>query len=138
MNKEESNEKHYQDLHILINEENQKFLTSNNKSDLIQCGLDYNNYLIENIINKKDEMNSYEYDSALNKLWDNLSVLAKHCDKYMEKFNLVDIPKNNNKNIQEELNKKIKKKNLTQKDINQRIFSNSFTNLTFELDKNFL
>ena len=78
-----------------------------NKSDLIQSALDYNNYLIQNIINKKNEMNNYEYESALNKLWDNLSVLAKHCDKYMEKFNLVDIPKNNNKNIQEAITERL-------------------------------
>ena len=83
MDNEEIKEKNYQDLHILINEDNQKIITSNNKSDLIQSALDYNNYLIQEIINKKDEMNNYEYESALNKLWDNLSVLAKHCDNYM-------------------------------------------------------
>ena len=137
MKNEETNEKNYQDLHILINEKNQKFLSTNKKSDLIQCGLDYNNYLIENIIKRKDEMNNFEYESALNKLWDNLSILAKHCDKYMEKFNLIDIPKSNNKN-QDDLNKKNKKKISNQKDMNQRIFTNSFTDLSFEIDKNFL
>ena len=78
-----------------------------------------------------------EYESALNKLWDNLSVLAKHCDNYMEKFNLVDIPKNNNKN-QEDIKLKNKKKIINQKDMNQRIFTNSFTDLSFEIEKNFL
>ena len=62
MDNEEIKEKNYQDLHILINEDNQKIITSNNKSDLIQSALDYNNYLIQNIINKKNEMNNYEYE----------------------------------------------------------------------------
>ena len=137
MDNEEIKEKNYQDLRILINEDNKKIITSNNKSDLIQSALDYNNYLIQDIINKKDEMNNKEYELALNKLWDNLSVLAKHCDNYMEKFNLVDIPKNNIKN-QEDINKKNKKKNINQNNMNQRIFTNSFTDLSFEIEKNFL
>ena len=137
MDNDEIKEKNYQDLHILINEDNQKVITSNNKSDLIQSALDYNNYLIQDIINKKDEMNNNEYELALNKLWDNLSVLAKHCDDYKEKFNLVDIPKHNMKN-QEDINKKNKKKNINQNNMNQRIFTNSFTDLSFEIEKNFL
>ena len=39
-------------------------MNSKNKKDLIQCTLEYNSYLIENLKKEKDNINESEYDTA--------------------------------------------------------------------------
>lgn len=75
-------------LSIIINENTNKFLNSSKNSDIIQCALEYNNYLINYIINNKHQMTIAAYEEFTDKLYDNLSVLANHCDNFRKKYKL--------------------------------------------------
>ena len=75
-------------LSIIINENTNKFLNSSKNSDIIQCALEYNNYLINYIINNKHQMTIAAYDDLTDKLYDNLSILSNHCDSFKKKFKL--------------------------------------------------
>ena len=75
-------------LSVIINENTNKFLNSSKNSDIIQCALEYNNYLINYIINNKHQMTIAAYDDLTDKLYDNLSILSNHCDSFKKKFKL--------------------------------------------------
>ena len=82
-----SNEKQRDNnLSIIINENTNKFLNSSKNSDIIQCALEYNNYLINYIINNKHQMTIDAYEDFTDKLYDNLSLLSNHCDNFKKKF----------------------------------------------------
>ena len=51
-------------IFVVINKNTEKFMNSKNKTDLIQCALEYNSYLIENLKKEKDNINESEYDTA--------------------------------------------------------------------------
>ena len=52
--KEEINESNK--IYVIINRNTEKLLESQKKTDLIQCALEYNNYLIENLIKEKNNI----------------------------------------------------------------------------------
>ena len=123
-------------IYVIINKNTEKLMNSNKKTDLIQCALEYNSYLIENLIKEKNNITQLEYDSALNRLYQNLNVLTESFELYENKHKLITINEknnnvkdNNNKN-KKDLNKKNEETNINNID---RIYSNSITNIKMEL-----
>ena len=117
-------------IFVLINKNTEKLMGSKNKTDLIQCALEYNSYLIENLIKEKDKLNKLEYDAALDRLYNNLSILTESFESYEDKYRIINIKTKDNK----DLNKNNKNMN-GNKDINDtdRIYCNSITNIEMEL-----
>ena len=117
-------------IFVLINKNTEKLMDSKNKTDLIQCALEYNSYLIENLIKEKDKLNKLEYDAALDRLYNNLSILTESFESYEDKYRIINIKTKDNK----DLNKNNKNMNAN-KDINDtdRIYCNSITNIEMEL-----
>ena len=118
-------------IFVIINKNTEKFMDSKNKTDLIQCALEYNSYLIENLIKEKDKLNQLEYNTALDRLYDNLSILTENFELYEDKYKLINPKVKDNKDINKNANKNINKNN----DINNtdRIYCNSITNIEMEL-----
>ena len=84
-----SNEKQRDNnLPIIINENTTKFLNSSKNSDIIQCALEYNNYLINYINNNKHKMTIAALEKFTDKLYDNFSLLTNHCDNFRKKYKL--------------------------------------------------
>ena len=75
-------------LSIIINENTNKFLNSSKNSDIIQCALEYNNYLINYINNNKHKMTIAAFEKFTDKLYDNLFLLTNHCDNFRKKYKL--------------------------------------------------
>ena len=117
-------------IFVLINKNTEKLMDSKNKTDLIQCALEYNSYLIENLIKEKDKLNKLEYDAALDRLYNNLNILTESFESYEDKYKIINIKTKDNK----DLNKNNKNMN-GNKDINDtdRIYCNSITNIEMEL-----
>ena len=117
-------------IFVLINKNTEKLMDSKNKTDLIQCALEYNSYLIENLIKEKDKLNKLEYDAALDRLYNNLNILTESFESYEDKYRIINIKKKDNN----DLNKNNKNMN-GNKDINDtdRIYCNSITNIEMEL-----
>ena len=78
------------EISVVINKHTEILLNSKNKTDLIQCALEYNSYLIENLIIEKDNISQIEYETALNKLYHNLSVLSESFEVYENKYKLIN------------------------------------------------
>ena len=118
-------------IFVLINKNTEKLMDSKNKTDLIQCALEYNSYLIENLIKEKDKLNKLEYDAALDRLYNNLSILTENFELYEDKYKIINIKTKDNKDI----NKNNKNNNSNSDDINNtdRIYCNSITNIEMEL-----
>ena len=118
-------------IFVIINKNTEKLMDSKNKTDLIQCALEYNSYLIENLIKEKDKLNQLEYNTALDRLYDNLSILTENFELYEDKYKLINPKVKDNKDINKNENKNINKNN----DINNtdRIYCNSITNIEMEL-----
>ena len=119
------------EIFVLINKNTEKLMDSKKKSDLIQCALEYNSYLIENLIKEKDNLNQFECDAALNRLYSNLSILTENFELYEDKYKLIDIKNRDNKENDRNGNKNIIENN----NINNidRIYCNSITNIEMEL-----
>ena len=118
-------------IFVIINKNTEKLMDSKNKTDLIQCALEYNSYLIENLIKEKDKLNQLEYNTALDRLYDNLSILTENFELYEDKYKLINPKVKDNKDINKNSNKNINKNS----DINNtdRIYCNSITNIEMEL-----
>ena len=118
-------------IFVLINKNTEKLMDSKNKTDLIQCALEYNSYLIENLIKEKDNLNKLEYDTALNRLYNNLSILTENFESYEDKYKLIDTKIKDNKDLNKNGNKNLNGNN----EINNidRIYCNSITNIEMEL-----
>ena len=118
-------------IFVLINKNTEKLMDSKNKTDLIQCALEYNSFLIENLIKEKDNLDKLEYDTALNRLYNNLSILTENFESYEDKYRLIDTKIKDNKELNKNGNKNINENN----DINNidRIYCNSITNIEMEL-----
>ena len=86
-------------IFVLINKNTEKLMDSKNKTDLIQCALEYNSYLIENLIKEKDKLNKLEYDAALDRLYNNLSILTENFELYEDKYKIINIKTKDNKDI---------------------------------------
>ena len=119
------------EIYVLINKNTEKLMDSRNKTDLIQCALEYNSFLIENLIKEKDNLDKLEYDTALNRLYNNLSILTEYFESYEDKYKLIDTKIKENK----ESNKNGNKNTNGNNDINNidRIYCNSITNIEMEL-----
>ena len=119
------------EIYVLINKNTEKLMDSRNKTDLIQCALEYNSFLIENLIKEKDNLDKLEYDTALNRLYNNLSILTENFESYEDKYRLIDTKIKDNKELNKNGNKNINENN----DINNidRIYCNSITNIEMEL-----
>ena len=120
-----------EEIFVLINKNTEKLMDSKNKTDLIQCALEYNSFLIENLIKEKDNLDKLEYDTALNRLYNNLSILTENFESYEDKYRLIDTKIKDNKELNKNGNKNINENN----DINNidRIYCNSITNIEMEL-----
>lgn len=72
-----------QNLHVntLLNEYTKGFFYSNTHSDIIQSSLEYNNYLINQLIQSKQKLPKSEYEHGLIILWENLKKLSKNVIK---------------------------------------------------------
>ena len=118
-------------IFVIINKNTEKLMESKNKTDLIQCALEYNSYLIENLIKEKDKLNQLEYNTALDRLYNNLSILTENFELYEDKYKLINPKVKDNKDINKNANKNINKNS----DINNtdRIYCNSITNIEMEL-----
>ena len=118
-------------IFVLINKNTEKLMDSKNKTDLIQCALEYNSYLIENLIKEKDNLSKIEYDTALDRLYNNLSILTENFELYEDKYKIINIKTKDNKDI----NKNNKNNHSNNDDINNtdRIYCNSITNIEMEL-----
>ena len=119
------------EIFVLINKNTEKLMDSKKKSDLIQCALEYNSYVIENLIKEKDNLNQFEYDTALNRLYSNLSILTENFELYEDKYKLIDIKNRENKENDRNGNKNIIEHN----NINtiDRIYCTPITNIEMEL-----
>lgn len=93
------NEKEDFNLSVIINDNTKKYLNSSKNTDIIQCALEYNNYLINYIIENKHQMSINDYEAKMNKLYTNLASLATNCDNYRKKFKLKSESEMLNKNI---------------------------------------
>ena len=120
-----------EEIFVLINKNTEKLMDSKNKTDLIQCALENNSFLIENLIKEKDNLDKLEYDTALNRLYNNLSILTENFESYEDKYRLIDTKIKDNKELNKNGNKNINENN----DINNidRIYCNSITNIEMEL-----
>ena len=118
-------------IFVIINKNTEKLMDSKNKTDLIQCALEYNSYLIENLIKEKDKLNQLEYNTALDRLYDNLSILTENFELYEDKYKIIKIKNKDNK----EINKNSNKNQNDNSDTNNidRIYCNSITNIEMEL-----
>lgn len=85
-------------LSVIINDNTKKYLNSSKNTDIIQCALEYNNYLINYIIENKHQMSINDYEAKMNKLYTNLASLATNCDNYRKKFKLKSESEMLNKN----------------------------------------
>ena len=124
-----------QKIFVIINKNTEKLMKSTNKTDLIQCALEYNSYLIENLIKEKDNLNKIQYDCALNRLYDNLKILTQSFESYEDKYKLINTKSKENKE-NKDINKKNNKNGNEDGDINNntdRIYCNSITNIEMEL-----
>ena len=122
-------------IFVIINKNTEKLMDSKNKTDLIQCALEYNSYLIENLIKEKDNLNKIQYDCALNRLYDNLKILTQSFESYEDKYKLINTKSKENKE-NKDINKKNNKNGNEDGDINNntdRIYCNSITNIEMEL-----
>ena len=122
-------------IYVIINKNTEKLMDSKKKTDLIQCALEYNSYLIENLIKEKNNLTQLEYDAALNRLYHNLNILTESFELYEDKYKLINTNnKNQNNNKENKNNKELNNNNETQNiDNTERIYSNSITNIEMEL-----
>ena len=125
-------------IYVIINKNTEKLMESKRKTDLIQCALEYNSYLIENLIKEKDNLTQLENDAALNRLYQNLSILSESFELYENKYRLINSnsKNNNSKDNSSRNNKEINNnKNNEKQNINNfdRLYSNSITNIKMEL-----
>ena len=117
-------------IFVLINKNTEKLMDSKNKTDLIQCALEYNSYLIENLIKEKDKLNKLEYDAALDRLYNNLSILTESFESYEDKYRIINIKTKDNKDVNKNNKNMNGNKNINDTD---RIYCNSITNIEMEL-----
>lgn len=68
----------------MINNYTKKFATTNKNTDSIQCALEFNQYLINQLNINKDKLNGLEYEYCLNVLWENLKKLSKNADNFLK------------------------------------------------------
>ena len=125
-------------IYVIINKNTEKLMESKRKTDLIQCALEYNSYLIQNLIKEKDNLTQLENDAALNRLYQNLSILSESFELYENKYRLINSnsKNNNSKDNSSRNNKEINNnKNNEKQNINNfdRLYSNSITNIKMEL-----
>ena len=129
-NEEEINESNK--IYVIINKNTEKLLESQKKTDLIQCALEYNDYLIENLIKEKNNITSIEYNTALNRLYQNLNVLSNNFESFEEKYKLIS-NKDNNADNKNKTDTQITNKNNEVCNVADRLYSNSITNIGVEL-----
>ena len=120
-------------IFVIINKNTEKFMNSKNKTDLIQCALEYNSYLIENLIKEKDNISELEYNTALNRLYHNLCVLSESFESFENKFKLINNKESNNKKENNNDKKNKNNEDTNNKDDSIRVYSNSITNIEMEL-----
>jgi hypothetical protein len=77
-------------VNIIVNKYTKKIANSLTQSDIIQNALEYNNNLIKNLENNRDNISDIEYNNAVCILWENLKKLSKNADNHRSKYNLSD------------------------------------------------
>ena len=73
---------------MLINEFTKSFSSNRDKADIIQCALEYNYFLIKELVENKQGYSKSEFDHTLILLWENLKKLAKNVDSHLKISNL--------------------------------------------------
>lgn len=68
-------------LFVILNENTKQYLHSKSNKDIVQCSLEYNSVLIQNLIKNKEQLSEAEYSSALSRLYDNLKVAVDVCKR---------------------------------------------------------
>ena len=124
------------EIYVLINKNTEKLMDSRNKTDLIQCALEYNSFLIENLIKEKNNLSKLENDAALNRLYENLNVLTESFELYEKKYKLINsngknYSKDNNDKNNKEINKNNEEQYISDTD---RLYKNSITNIKSSLN----
>jgi hypothetical protein len=77
-------------VNVIVNKYTKKIANSLSQSDIIQNALEYNNNLIRQLENNKDNISDIEYNNSICILWENLKKLSNNADNYRSKFNLSD------------------------------------------------
>jgi hypothetical protein len=83
-------------INTIINSFTKSYSKSPVTSDIIQSGLEYNNFLIKKMIEMRSKISENEYELCTNILWNNLKNLSKHADKHVKSASLIK----NNKYLQ--------------------------------------
>lgn len=139
------NEKEDFNLSVIINDNTKKYLNSSKNTDIIQCALEYNNYLINYIIENKHQMSINDYEAKMNKLYTNLASLATNCDNYRKKFKLKSESEMLNKNLSNNtentktdgVNNKVNTRRNNNAPINKNVVtSNTRSGITITIYKN--
>lgn len=123
-----------EEIHILINSDSIKNQESLKNSEIIQSALEYNSYLINKVIENKNNITQREYDAALERLYNNLSTLTKNVDSYLIKY-----PLGNNSNGEEVTSFQTNKKSTrSQHLIENKQFTNFHSGLVVEITQDIL
>jgi hypothetical protein len=77
-------------VNIIVNKFTNFFSNSSLTSDVIQSSLEYNNYLIKNMIDNENQLNKLEFETCSNILWENLKKLTKNVDTHLKTNSLVN------------------------------------------------
>lgn len=107
----------YNSLNTIKNEYTKNF-NFNNYNDIIQSSLEYNNYLIHNIVENRNSLLPEEMGLCMNILWSNIKKLAHNADnsiftnkslnkntKFFEIYSDVNLCKNKNSGKTKKINK---------------------------------
>ena len=65
-------------VNTILNNFTKDFYYSNSHSDIVQSSLEYNNYLINQLIANKHKLPKSEFEHGLIILWENLKKLTKN------------------------------------------------------------
>lgn len=88
-NIEKEDDNHSSTVNIIINKFTKNFVNSQTASDVIQSSLEYNNYLINKMLENSNKLSESEYDYCSNVLWKNLKILSRSADYHVKSANLL-------------------------------------------------
>ncbi len=118
---------------VIMNKNTKNFYNTNNKSDLIQTALEYNNYLITELT--KNKITDSEKEYCINSLLDNLIKLSKNGDNFVKHRNLLNSKRYLKPQSESHFILSDKKKNKNDKISN---YDKNYSGLTIIVDKSIL
>ena len=138
MNSIKNKTEFYKTYRTLKNNLSHKYSNNSSSNKVIIEKENNKYYLSQGLIDEKKDKKNFdrnldklEYDTALNRLYNNLSILTENFESYEDKYRLIDTKIKDNKELNKNGNKNINENN----DINNidRIYCNSITNIEMEL-----